>query len=266
MSFRIMSRKRSFGIALGCACMLLPNTAGAGESTQPAWEHELTLYGWFTDLDGTASGSDGAADFSFDVSDIVDNLNFAMMATLESHYGKWSIVADVLYMDVEDDDNSSVTIGPIGRRTVDGDVDFEMSSWVVQGGVGYNLIDTESGRLAVLGGLRYLYVDVDTEVHIQGTLADIHIDVSDSEGIIDGIVGFRGGYNFNENWYLPYYADIGTGDSDVTYQLFAGIGYRFSWGHIRAGYRYLAWEFDDDDMIMEDMDIHGPIAGVTFNF
>ena len=31
----------------------------------------------------------------------------------------------------------------------------------------------------------------------------------------------------NEKWYLPLYDDIGTGDSDLTWQLGAGIGYRF---------------------------------------
>jgi hypothetical protein len=40
----------------------------------------------------------------------------------------------------------------------------------------------------------------------------------------------------NEHWYLPYYADIGTGDSDLTWQLFGGIGYMFNWGDIKLGY------------------------------
>ena len=65
---------------------------------------------------------------------------------------------------------------------------------------------------------------------------------------------------------MPCYSDIGAGDSEFTWQLFAGIGYRLNWGHIRMGYRMLSWEFDDDDMVMEDLDLYGPIAGVTFVF
>ena len=253
------------GIAVVFAA-LLPMTASGADQTQPVWEHEITLYGWASDMDGTARGSAGAVDFSYDVSNIVDNLNFAFMGSLESRYGKWSIIADLLYMDVEDDDNSSVSLGPRGRDTVNGDIDMEMTSWVVQGGVGYELLNSQSGRLSVIGGLRYLNVEIDTDIHIQGELVDIRLSDSDSKGTLDGIVGFRGAYNFNDRWYVPCYADIGAGDSEFTWQLFAGIGYRFSWGHIRMGYRMLSWEFDDDDMVMEDLDLYGPIAGVTFVF
>jgi hypothetical protein len=43
----------------------------------------------------------------------------------------------------------------------------------------------------------------------------------------------RGYFMLGDNWYIPYYADIGTGGSDLTWQLFGAIGYRFSWGDIR---------------------------------
>lgn len=257
------TRQLSFAILLAS---LLPLSGQAAEQIQPVWEHEITLYGWATGLDGKASGATATADFSYDVSDILDNLNFAFMGTLESRYGKWSIIADLLYMDVEDNELRSGSLGPRGGDKVSADVDVELTSWVVQGGIGYELLNNASGRLAVIGGLRYLTVDIDSDLQFQGAIADIRVSDSDSRDIIDGIVGAQGAYNFNERWYLPFYADIGTGDSQVTWQLFAGIGYRFSWGHIRAGYRMLSWDFDDDDMVLEDLDLSGPIAGVTFIF
>jgi hypothetical protein len=58
-------------------------------------------------------------------------------------------------------------------------------------------------------------------------------EVSGSEGLLDGIIGMRGYFMLGDNWSIPYYADIGTGGSDLTWQLFGAIGYRFSWGDIR---------------------------------
>ena len=34
----------------------------------------------------------------------------------------------------------------------------------------------------------------------------------------------------NREWFVPYYADIGTGQSDFTWQAIGGIGYAFSGG------------------------------------
>ncbi len=75
----------------------------------------------------------------------------------------------------------------------------------------------------------------------------------------------RGVINLNEQWYVPYYADIGTGDSDLTWQALAGIGYRFSWGDIKLVYRYLSYDMDDDKLL-KDLDLSGPALGVVFRF
>jgi len=69
----------------------------------------------------------------------------------------------------------------------------------------------------------------------------------------------------NEHWYLPYYADIGTGDSDLTWQLFGGIGYMFNWGDIKLGYRYLKYD-QDDDKLLQDFTFDGFLLGVGFRF
>jgi hypothetical protein len=44
----------------------------------------------------------------------------------------------------------------------------------------------------------------------------------------DAIVGVKGTYTFGaeRQWFIPYYFDIGTGQSDLTYQIAGGIGYR----------------------------------------
>jgi hypothetical protein len=57
----------------------------------------------------------------------------------------------------------------------------------------------------------------------------------------------------------------GTGDSDVTWQTTAGVGYRFDKFEIAAAYRYMKWEFDDDS-VLDDLEIKGPLVGARFVF
>ncbi len=227
------------------------------------WHHELTIYGWYAGIDGTIQfpGPFGAgSDFTVDASDILSNLNMIFMGGWQSKRNKWSIIADVVYMDVGDSTNKTVTPGSSGVP-VNASLDLDIATWLLHGGVGYDLMQTDSGSLAVVGGVRYMTIDVDVKAGFGGP----GVEQSESDGLLDGIIGLRGAINFNKNWFLPYYADIGTGGSDLSYQLFAAIGYRFGWGDVRLGYRHLSYEMDDD-YIMQDITLSGPVLGVGFTF
>lgn len=244
--------------ALAFACWSIPSSATATD-----WELEVAIYGWFAGIDGTVQHPGGpgpGVDFSYDADDILENLEMIFMGGVASTYGKWSILADVVYMDVGD---SKTKTFPAGS----GSVDLDLSSWIVSGAVAYQVAKGDHGTLNVLGGVRYTTVDVDSDLGIQWALpaAAPQVNISESEAVLDGIIGLRGEITLNDDWYLPYHADIGTGGSELTWQLFAGVGYRFSWGDIRAGYRYLSYDFDDDKT-MEDMALSGPVVGIGFRF
>ena len=64
---------------------------------------------------------------------------------------------------------------------------------------------------------------------------------------------------------LTYYADMGAGDSDPTWQASASVSYRFDKVDAVLGYRYLDYEFDDSGFI-DNLNIGGPSAGVKFRF
>jgi hypothetical protein len=34
----------------------------------------------------------------------------------------------------------------------------------------------------------------------------------------------KGRFALDEHWFVPYYADLGTGESDLTWQIAGGIG------------------------------------------
>ncbi|WP_319550302.1 hypothetical protein [Desulfogranum marinum] len=267
---------RPFGWLPGktaCAILasLLPfaccvNNASAADTD--TWVHEVGIYGWFAGIDGTVhypGGPGSGADFSYEASDILENLEMILMAGVESKYNRWSIIADIVYMDVGDDTNQTFYTG--SGEPVTGSVNLDLSSWILTGAAGYAVVNGEQGSLSLIGGVRYLTVDVDTSLGFNGPLPVSHPpnSVSESEGVLDGIVGIRGRIQLNENWYIPYHADIGAGGSDLTWQLFAGVGYRFSWGDIRFGYRHLDYDLDDSN-VMQEMILSGPVLGVGFRF
>jgi len=182
------------------------------------------------------------------------------MGNQEARRGRWSILADIIYMDISDSGNKTL---PVDGRPVNVGASLGMTSWLLEGGIGYDLMRADRGVIAVVGGARYLTLDVDAGLALEGFPA--HRSVSTD--VLDGIIGLKGSLNLNEQWYIPYYdADIGTGESDLTWQIFAGLGYRFSWGDIRLGYRYLSYELDDDYKLLDSLDLSGPILGVGFRF
>ena len=214
---------------------------------QDSWEFGLEIYLWGASLGGeTVSGSDIDVDFG----DIFDNLEMGFMSAFGARKGKWTFLADVIYLDVEKDN----TINVQGENIY---VRGELSGWVITPVVGYNLIETPKARLDIVGGARYLNLDLTVNL---GPLAD-----EESSDIWDGIVGIRGNVNLSDKWYLPYHLDIGTGDSDLTWQAMAGIGYRFSKVDVIVAYRYLDYEFDGS-YLLDNLNLSGPLAGVKFVF
>lgn len=252
-----------FGIGVIIALLLFCWVNAASAQDADAWQHELTVYGWYAGIDGTVHypGAPGSEqDFTVDASDILENLKMIFMGGWRSKYNKWSIIADVVYMDVGDSTNKTVTPGGSGEAAV-ASLDLDLSSWVLHGGAGYDVVQTDRANIALIGGVRYMTIDVEANARFQGP----GVERSESQDLLDGFVGLGGAINFNDKWYLPFQADIGTGDSDLSWQLYAAIGYRFGWGNIRLGYRHLQYELDDD-FIMQDLALSGPILGVGFTF
>jgi len=217
----------------------------ADESTMnDEWQFGGELYFWGASIDGeTATGSGIEADFD----DILDSLEMAFMGVAGIRKGRWSLLTDVIYLNVEDSGDIAPGV----------DASVELTNWVVTPFVAYNVLDTQKGSLSILGGARYLYLK--TELSIGPFSGD------DSGSTWDGIVGTRGDLNLSQNWYLFGYLDIGAGDSDLTWQGIGGLGYRFKWFDLVAAYRYLSWDFDDDALI-GDLEIHGPALGIKMPF
>lgn len=81
----------------------------------------------------------------------------------------------------------------------------------------------------------------------------------------DGIVGAKGRWMFGERgaWFVPYYVDLGTGQSEFTWQGIAGLGYAFRWGEVLVVWRYIDYRFSSHNT---SLTMNGPALGVAFHW
>ena len=115
-----------------------------------------------------------------------------------------------------------------------------------------------------MAGLRYLTIE--SEVKLTSDLERLpELNITKDADVWDGIIGLRGRTKLNENWFIPYYADIGAGDSDLTWQAMAGIGYQAGWGDMSLVYRHLEWD-QDEDKLLQNVSFSGPALAVKFCF
>jgi hypothetical protein len=225
--------------------------AAQEESQEDKWQFDASVYLFMASIGGeSASGGDIEIDFN----DLLDNLDMGFMGTFGARKNKWSFVIDGIYLDVKADKYRTVTGLAIPVNS-----SVELKGWVVTPVVGYRVVETEKVQLDILAGARYLWLE--TEVAFNALTIDEYF--SDSDDVLDGIVGVRGQFNLTEKWYIPFLLDVGTGNTDLTWQAMAGLAYKFKKVDIVATYRYLDWDFDDSS-VFKDMNFKGPLVGVKF--
>jgi len=237
---------------LAAAALLTFMSTGALAQSGP-WEFEGRVYLWGSGVLGT-TGTGQDIDLSF--GDVLETLDFALMAGLEARNGRWSVLGDFQYLAVSDE--LSAPVGPGIPVTVDADVE----GFIFTGAVGYDAVQTSTYRLTPFVGFRYLDLTSTTNLAIPGGSSRVSADRTN----FDGIIGLRGDTQLNDRWSLSYYADVGTGDSDITWQLGSTFDYQINdvWT-VSFGYRHMAWEFDDP-AVLSDVAFSGPIFGARISF
>jgi hypothetical protein len=238
----------------------------AAASTDDQWEFEATIYFWGPEIDAT---TEGGSDAHLSLNDILNNLDFTFMGSFAGRKDKWSFLVDEVYMELSDSEGASRTLVNLGA-TLKVDLNLNLKSSITTLAGGYNLVNEDGLLLDAIGGARYTWMEVKSKLKASSTggpLSGVAAKVreSDSDGNWAAIVGARGRYSFNDNWYLPFYVDAGGGQSDYTYQALAGVGYGFGWGDASLTYRYLDYDFGSDYLV-KDMTIKGPVLGATFRF
>jgi hypothetical protein len=273
--------KSFFLLLLAILMMALLASTGA-LAQQPAdktdsWQFGASIYGWFPDIAGRTAFTQpgGSNEFEIDIENILDNLEFTLMGMFDVRKGRWGFLTDVIYMDVGSSKTGTreASIGgnqlPI-NATADVNLDIESWIWTLAGY--FRALNQAGLTLDVLAGARYLDVEQKVNWNITGNIGSIPIP--DRTGAAkasltnwDAVIGVRGRFAFGakKTWFVPYYLDVGTGDSDLTWQGVAGLGYAFRWVEVVAAWRYLYYDLPSGKAI-RDMSFSGPAIGATFRW
>jgi opacity protein-like surface antigen len=229
--------------------------ASAQEAKTPSdWGFEVTPYVWGAGIGGNITTAKGrSASFSQSFSDILKNLNAGLMLLGEVRYQRWYLLADFDYMKLTTDAARSVPI--LGQPSL------EVKSYLGTLDGGYRFIDSDSFKLDGLVGVRVISMD--------NTLNFSLVPRSPSVGATwaDPLIGVRAILPIGSSFFANAYGDVGGGpDSDLTWQVYGGLGYSFNQSiSAYAGYRYLSIKHDVSNLTF-DMDMQGPLIGVGFRF
>jgi hypothetical protein len=144
------------------------------------------------------------------------------------------------------------------------DADMDITGWVWTLGGSYSVWRNDKSHLDLLAGARLLSLDTEVKLTGGGPLQRDR-NLSESVDLWDGILGAKGRLALNDDWFLPYYVDVGTGDTDLTWQAMTGVGYEFDWGEVSLTYRYLEYD-QGSEGLLQDLGFGGVKLGVGFRF
>ena len=267
--------KRTFAAlaaALGVCSALMP--AAASAQTTDQWQYGAVMYGWLPTIGGKTTFPAGSGNINVDVDTILDHLKFTFMGSFEARKGPLGFYTDLIYLNVGGDKSQTrdVTIGGIPLPAgVTGDFNFDLKTtiWTIAGE--YRVATDPASHVDVLAGARLADASQTLGWNFSADLGPFNPSRSGnrevSVNIWDGIIGAKGRVAFGDNreWFVPWYADVGTGQSDLTWQVIGGIGYSFKWGEVIGAWRYMDYKFKSGSPI-EKLTMNGPALGVAFRW
>ena len=269
-----MTHAATFAAAAVCAAALSPASAGA--QNVDGWEFKAALYGYFPTLSGkTTFPPTGGGSASVDIDTILDNLKFTFMGQFEARKGAWGAYTDVVYLDLGNSKSGAreLAIGDRGLPAgASADLDFDMKGWLWTLAGTYRAVSRPDYTLDVVAGARMLDIEQTLGWKLDGNIGSV--PVLDHSGQRkaelsnwDAVVGVKGRASFgaDRRWFVPYYADVGAGQSKFTWQATVGIGYSFDWGGIVAAWRYIDYDMKSGKAI-EDLSFNGPGIAVVFGW
>jgi len=241
------------------------------------WHFSLAPYLWVPGFDGNfrfgiPPGGSGNPNVHSGPADILSLLNVAFMINGDMRKNKWSLFADFIYVDLTDDKAQVRSItGPGGQIEIPVNVASKTSleSTILTLGVAYSVYHDRNSMVDVFLGTRYLESRLGLDWNFTGPVTFLpHAgNLRERTDLWDAIIGVKGRNGFTgTHWFIDWYGDVGTGESTLTYQALAGVGYAFNWGDITLNYRYMHYGENGESKLIQDMSLPGLSLGVRFHF
>lgn len=235
------------------AVVFLSAPWATAQSSSNEWEFSIAPYLWAAGMDGTMTIAAIEEEIDVPFSDVISNLDFALMGHFDMRNDRWVLSSDLIFVDLGQSED-------IGGGTVTAGIDMTLLELVG----GYRV----SPAVALLAGARW--VDMGASLRYTGELIDPDADVGKSW--IDPLVGVNLFAPLSDRWWIGLRGDVGGFGvgSELTWQAYADVGFRASdLVSIILGYHALDMDYEDGDGLHYfglDLMISGPQLGVVFTF
>jgi len=272
------SRTPSMLAAALAGAMWLTNAHAADD-----WKFSVTPYLWLPTFNAefkySLPPSTGSPEVEVGPIDYLQNLDFLLMLAGEARKGDWSIFTDYINLDVSGGASHVKSVdfgGTLVGSSIDVGTQTSIKGYVWTLGGGYTVVRSADASMDVIGGVRYLGIDVSTDWHLSAAIVGpppasltfpLTGNVTERVDLWDAIAGVRGRIDLDDagKWSVPYYLDVGAGSNSQTWQGLLGLDYAFGWGDVTLAYRYLSYDQKTDQLI-QNLSCGGPIVGAIFRF
>lgn len=240
------------------------------------WHLDITGYGWvpwmYSTVQLPAIAGGGKPTIETQPSQYLKYVEGGVMLQGTIRKGDWNLWTDLFYVNLKASTSVTRELGlPGGDATLPVILSIEggmrMAIWTLA--PSYTVVHNDIGSLDVLAGLRYSSTRVSLSYEFTAPPTPLmrgggFWPTADST---DAIVGIKGALHVSSDgkWFMPYEADVGTGNKNWQYNAFFGAGYHFRWGDVTLAVRNLTYN-RTGNVTIEKMRMTGPLLGATFRW
>ena len=245
-----------------------------------SWRFSVSPYIWAVGVNGTVNTNDGISKTtSLSPSNVISDIRGGLMITGEAHQGNWGIGLDFLNANLGGQPGKTATGTMPNGVIVNADLSTKanLKDTAITAVGMYTFLNMPSIYMDGVVGARYISstVTINANLNLTGTLNGQYVgskniisNPSMTTNTTDPIIGLKGRYRIADSaWYLPYYADIGSGGgtNNMTWQAMLGIGRAYGWGDLTLGYRALYYDMKSSGSLQK-VTFQGLNLGATFHF
>lgn len=211
------------------------------------WQFQLAPYAWLSGQKGRIATQPGLPPSDIDLDfydDISDGINGAIFLVGEARKGRYGVVADIAYTDIEFDDP---TPGPFYSN-----LNSRTKTWIISAAGFYRIVQKDHGFLDLMAGFRYWSVDASLDFGA-GILPGV--ESSNKEDWVDPLIGLKGLIPLGKSRFFLSGSLVAGGfkvGSNFMWDMMANLGYQWTDGFSTTiGYRYMEVDYEEDDFLCD---------------
>lgn len=232
----------------------LPDTPSKGQASD-GWRGNISVYGWFPGIHGTAGPTDHQVSVHAPFSDVFHFLKGNIPVAVEFDKGRWVIPIDFFWVKLGD--YRTIPINDFNQTSAK----LHVTESIFTPKFGYRVLDGEHLKIDALAGIRYWYVGQTLSLQPSG------FSRTASSNWVDGLGGMRFILPLGEKASITAAGDVGAGGANLDYQALGLFMYNFTPKlGLGLGWRYLDVDYSGNHRMIYDVAQSGALAGMYFNF